>query len=77
MNATVKIFSSEEILTSLSTIYRKAINNGGSKLQNTTYLFAVLLVLTLRLAVKTAAGQNTCSVVDSCQTSVMHQVAKC
>jgi len=58
MNATVKIFSSEEILTSLSTIYRKAIKNGGSKLQNTTYLFAVLLVLTLRLADKTAAGKT-------------------
>jgi len=77
MNATVKHFSPEEILTSFSTNYRKDIQNGGSQLQNTTYLFAVLLVLTLRLAVKSAAGQSTCSVVDSCQTSVLQQVAKC
>jgi len=69
-----KHFSPDESLTSLSPIYRRAIQNGRSPLQNTTYLIAVLLVLTLRLAVNTNAGQNTCSVFGNYQTNVMQQV---
>ena len=61
-----KHFSGYEILTSLSPIYRTNIYNGGSALQNTTYLITASSVWTPRLFVNTTSGQNTCCVFDSC-----------
>jgi hypothetical protein len=69
MSATKKAFLSGWNCKQFTPIYT-SIYNSGSPRQNATYLITALLGFSLRLALNTTAGQNTCSVFHSCRPSV-------